>query len=780
MRQTFIFLLYRLALWLAAPFIVLYLALRSLRNPAYWNTWAQRFGSLPRSFRQTSPGAVWLHAVSVGEVISAATFLAEFRRHDTVTPVFVSVSTLAGREIAEKRLAAAAAGIFYAPLDFVFIVRRVLRCLKPALLVVFETEIWPNVWRETVRSGAALMVANGRISDKAFPKYERWRSAFAAVLPLASEILAQTAVSRERYLALGADPARTRTAGNLKYDFAAAEAHPPAAVVEWLARLPAPRIWIAASTMPPARDGDVDEDEVVLDAFEGLAPLFPNLLLMLVPRRPERFDNAAQLLARRGIRHVRRSQLGEAPQLPAVLLVDSMGELSGLFRLADVVFMGGTLAERGGHNILEPAFFDKPVIAGPHLENFPEIAQEFRARSAMVEIANSDQLAPAVESLLRDDARRTALGRTGGEIARANSGAAAIAVESALRLRDEALPTVSRSLPARIALAPLAAIWSGGTRIHRAVTTPRRLAKPVISIGSIAAGGAGKTPIAIATARLLSGSGREPAILTRGYRRQASEPIIVPRGGSAPVAQTGDEAQELIRSGVAAVGIGKDRHATAQLLKSDIFILDDGFQHWSLARDIDIAVVDTLDPFPGNACIPLGLLREPPRALARASAIVLSRCQSGRCHTALEREIRRHNPGAPIFRSRLEAKAWRPIGSGDPVPPDHFLNDRTAAFCGLGNPASFWSTLRQLGYRPVSLTAFPDHHRYSPADLALLLDPALSVLLTTEKDRWNLVSSGIEAATPRIYSLVVEASFEDPCGFAEWLESALGERTTTA
>ena len=181
----------------------------------------QRFGFLPRSLRQTGPGAIWLHAVSVGEVLACLELLRRLRAEFPASGLFVSTATLAGRATADEKLRGLADGVFYAPADYVFAVRRVLRTLRPSVVIVAETEIWPNLFRETKRTGAALAVVNGRISDRAFPRYLPFRRFFAAVLPHADAILAQTEAIRERFLALGAPPERTRAAGNFKYDFEA-------------------------------------------------------------------------------------------------------------------------------------------------------------------------------------------------------------------------------------------------------------------------------------------------------------------------------------------------------------------------------------------------------------------------------------------------------------------------------------------------------------------------------------------------------------------------------
>ena len=366
----------------------------------------ERFGFLPPSFKPTGPGSFWFHAVSVGEVLSAVELVQRVRRAQPHAEIFVSVSTLAGREVAERRLAGLANGVFYAPIDFRSVIRRVLRRIRPAVVVVLETEIWPNLYRESKRAGASLLVVNGRISDRALPRYRQWRGFFKHVLRWPDAILVQSEQDRERYLSAGAPEDRVRVAGNLKYDFTPT----PSSIALDLAGDP---IWIAASTTAPVEPGDPDEDDVVIEAFKKVSSRYSGLLLILAPRRPERFPVVAAKLAQAGVPYVIRSQSRSSNVPPGVLLLDSFGELAGLFERATVVFMGGTLPQRGGHNILEPAYFGKPVIVGPHMENFAEIMQEFSAADAVVEIDGPAALAVAVETLLENPRARDGNRRSG-------------------------------------------------------------------------------------------------------------------------------------------------------------------------------------------------------------------------------------------------------------------------------------------------------------------------------------------------------------------------------
>jgi tetraacyldisaccharide 4'-kinase len=742
-----------------------YFLVRALRDRRYFRGFAQRLGYLPGPYRQTGHAAIWLHAVSVGEVLSAATLVRELRARFPEEPLFVSSTTIAGKAAAEEKLGASVDGVFYAPLDYAFAVRRVLRTIRPRVVVVLETEIWPNLYRETKRAGIALVVVNGRVSDRAMPRYLRFRWFFRQALAAPDAILAESGASQRRYLELGAPAERVRLGGNLKYDFDPKELQTPAEVLAFVNRLRPSAVWIAASTMAPAAAGDPDEDEAVIAAFRELAASHPGLLLMLAPRKPERFDAAAARLARAGVAFVRRSELGaqsgdtpardRKPDIPhsqpgvspdclTALLVDSIGELGSLFRLADVVFMGGTLARRGGHNVLEPALFGKPVIAGPHMENFPEIALKFTEAGALVRIGNAGELAGAVGKLLDDREARERIGAKALETAGGERGATGRAVTEIERLYAESVPRLRRA--AAPLLWPLSRIWLLGSALRRG--QPARLATPVISIGGLTVGGAGKTPIVLWLAERLKERGRRPAILTRGYRRRTAERLtILGPGERAPAERTGDEAQSYVRSGVGPVGIGADRAAAGLLIQErfrpDVFLLDDGFQHRRLARSLDVVVLDALDPFGGGEVMPLGRLREPIAALGRADVVIVTRTGRGRSIAGIEARIREHNPKAPVFTARVTPRGWIDAATGEAAGPP----PRAGAFCGLGNPDSFWRSLRALGVVPLFRRAFPDHHRYTGEELRELASGA-GALLTTEKDAANLPAGWQQALAP--------------------------------
>ena len=732
MFRTLIYLLYWSVQAVAFPILLLYLALRVIRTPLYRKRLAERFGFWRLAQPPSSPDRIWLHAVSVGEILTAVPLLRRLRQYHPAVNVYVSCTTLAGREIAEARLADLADGVFYAPIDYRFAVRGVLRRIRPSIVVVMETEIWPNLYRDARKFGSRLLIVNGRISDKAIGRYRGFRWFFGPVLSWADGILAQSAIAFDRYRELGATS--VSNAGNLKYDFEPPPEPVSPGLAGFLDRSGASEIWIAASTMPAETPDDPDEDDVFIEVWRDLALRRPGSLAILAPRRPQRFDDAAAKLSSARVPFMRRSQLtsDSSVPLPGVLLLDTMGELAGLFSRAQAVFMGGTMVHRGGHNPLEPAVFAVPVVAGPHMENFQEIADEFSKAGAMVRVGRPDEIAGALERLLSDAGVRARIGQRSREIAEWRRGATSRALNEILRLLPAGLARPCHSWPRLLLLGPLALLWRGGVAAHRWAMSFYHswLPAPIVSVGNLAMGGTGKTPFVLWLAESLRRAGRMPAVLTRGYRRRSKQPVtIVQPGEAAPVDLTGEEAQMYVRAGLP-VGIGRDRWAAGQALyqlcRPQVYLLDDGFQHWALRRKTEIVLVDAIDPFRGGV-FPLGRLREPFSALRRAHAVVLTRTQTGRRYEALEAEIRRFNPEALLFYSRLVPRVAQLL-SGTP-----------GAFCALGQPASFAQTLAALGIRPAFFEVFPDHHHYAEADLEPLSARA-PYLVTTEKDYLNIPS----------------------------------------
>ena len=459
-------------------------------------------------------------------------------------------------------------------------------------------------------------------------------------------------------------------------------------------------------------------------------------------------------LARSGLAWARRSE-GSAD----VLLLDSIGELAGLFAHADVVFTGGTLADKGGHNILEPALFGKPVIAGPHLENFRQIADHFDSERALLRIDSGDQLAGAVLRASQDPE----LGMRALAAARMHTGAARRTAEAVMAVYESSYPAFRPAQPKWMLLWPFAQIWRSASAIDRSRkrARSRKLPVPVISVGNITAGGTGKTPLTIELLRDFESAG--PGLLTRGYGRSTRE-IVILRDEDQPIDRTGDEAQLYRRALNVPVGIGAERYeAGLELLKRcppKLLFLDDGFQHLQLDRDFDLVAIDALNPFGGGHPLPLGRLREPLEGLARADAFVITRANEVPDTASIQSVLRRYNATAPVFHARTVVDRW--TNEAGESPP---AGAPAIAFCGLGNPQSFWTTLERLGVDTRARLDYGDHHRYTPIEIRRLVQHALDLnvenLLTTAKDAVNLCPEVRTMIAPlRLYWLEIRVEIE--------------------
>ena len=407
-------LLYNLGLFVAFVLALPYFAYRRFVRGRAYAGWRPRSGRLPRTLNPAAARTIWIHAVSVGEVLAARPLLAKLKARFPQHPVLVSTTTVAGQELARRSLSGAD-GIFYAPFDWPPAVRRTLDVVNPALLVLMETELWPNLIAQAHRRGARIAVANGRISPRSFPRYRRVRPFLAPMLPQVDLFLMQAETHAERARAIGAPPERVRVAGNLKYD-GLGDGRPRPELAALL-RADEHPLWVVGSTV----DG---EEEHVLAAFRRVREEYPEARLVIAPRHPERFDAVPAIVASAGFTCARRTALDRDGWCTGeVLVLDTIGELASLYALADVVFVGGSLVAKGGHNVLEAAVAGKAVVVGPHMENFQEIACDFLAQDALVQIPSSAELPDAIVGLLRNDARREAIGQRARSIIERNQGA---------------------------------------------------------------------------------------------------------------------------------------------------------------------------------------------------------------------------------------------------------------------------------------------------------------------------------------------------------------------
>ncbi len=390
-----------------------------LRHGKYRVGFRERMGGVPARLAASNVGGaarrvIWVHAVSVGEVLAVSGLVEGMRESFPRHRVVISTTTDTGQQLARKRFGAE--NVFYFPMDFAFAIRPYLRALQPELVVLAETEFWPNFLRLAQASGARVAIVNARISDRSWPNYRRFPWALRRMLGHVDLFLAQTDHDRSRLESIGARPERTRVAGNLKFDLSL-PAPPP--IVENLRQAleaeGAGPVLVCGSTVD-------DEEPPLLKAFENVRVQHARAVMILAPRHPQRFDDVAILLQRLSIPFSRRSLWHGESLAGAVLLVDSIGELAAIYALADVAFVGGSLVPRGGHNIIEPAQHGVAVVVGNHTENFRDIVNLFHSRDA-VRIATLAELPLTLMQLLANESERLALGRRAQETIRSQTGA---------------------------------------------------------------------------------------------------------------------------------------------------------------------------------------------------------------------------------------------------------------------------------------------------------------------------------------------------------------------
>jgi len=423
---------------LLALFLVLtlpYWLLQMMRHGKYRAGLRQRFGGVPPALagRSEKP-AIWVHAVSVGEVVASSAVVEALRQKFPSHRVLVSTTTSSGQKLAARRFGAE--NVFYFPLDFAFAIRPYLDALRPELVVVAETEFWPNFLRLAKRGGARIAVINCRISDRSLPGYKRFRlwlpKLLEKTLANVDLFLAQTEADRQRLGEIGAPETNISVAGNLKFDVAP----PPsprivASLRESFYHSGAGPVLVCGSTLE-------GEEGSLLSAFRNILVNHPKAVMILAPRHPERFPEVAALVEKLGFRMWRRSLWGGErgsgePLSGSVFLVDTIGELATLYSLATVAFVGGSLVPRGGHNILEPALYGVPIVTGNHYENFRDVVNFFASRNA-VRIVGLAELPLVFMELIENGGERQTLGENALAALESQRGATARTVGALMRL----------------------------------------------------------------------------------------------------------------------------------------------------------------------------------------------------------------------------------------------------------------------------------------------------------------------------------------------------------
>ena len=786
--------LYNLAAILIVTIIIPIFVLRATRERGFIERIKQSFGFYPQETIDKVAGknAIWVHAASVGEIVATSPLVREFRKVFPDSPILVSVVTTGGYEMAHRIIKDADA-IIYFPLDLPFLASRVVGRIRPRVFLPVETELWPNFLKKAKQLDVPVMMVNGRISDRSVKQYKYLFGMLREMIGTVKCCAMQSSIDADYIMRLGAPRELVTVTGNTKFDqaYTSVSAEERAALIEELGLSGASRIMIAGSTHR-------GEEELVLAAFKAVREKDPGVRLIIAPREVLRTLEVEHLCRKAGFTVTTRKELqkGDAARGEDIVILDTVGELGRVYGLGDVIYIGGSLIPHGGHNILEPAAHGKAIIVGNQMFNFKDIHALFRNRNAVVTVTNGEELTREMLRLFGDAAERARLEAETLAIINENKGAS----EKSARILVEMLETYEsrRSIRAQerivghrvratqkvanfqtyfidlvhdkevrgISRRLIMGVFYVFSLIYEQLVNLKltmyrwgwakkeRLDCYVISLGNVTVGGTGKTPTAQHLAREISDMGYRVAILNRGYRAKwRGEVGIVSDGRTLKMdAETaGDEAFMLAKHlPNVPVLIGAQRAVTGRYaiehFGAEVAILDDGYQHWQLARDMDILLVDAVNVFGNGYLLPRGTLREPLSHIDRADVCLMTKVDQAApgAIAHIWETFRSYNQDGLVLESIHQPRQfvrlsdwYEDIAAGG-VPVTEMEGKKVLAVSAIGNPASFEQTLADLGIEMVESMRYPDHHDYGERDMAEVLYRAetlgVEAIVITEKD----------------------------------------------
>lgn len=835
------YIVYNFILLIAFLIIILpYFLYRACKEDGFGERFKQSLGILPDQdiAKVAEKNCIWIHAASVGEIVAASPIVKEIRRVYPSAPILISAVTVGGYSMAKQILPEASA-IIYFPLDMYFIANWVVERIRPRVFLLVETELWPNMLRTINKNDIPVLMVNGRISDKSVKQYGYLGRILRNMLDSVDKFCMQSEQDAEHIRLLGADPERVVVTGNTKFDQTYAETtlEDRQKFVEELAIEGGFPIIVAGST----HEG---EEEIILAAFQKLHAQYPQAKLVLAPRKPPRIHEVAELVTKHKYKpNFRKALLQTAPEkrkAESVVLIDTLGELGRLYAIADMVFVGGSLIARGGHNVLEPAAHGKPIIVGPHMNNFRDSYNLLSNNNACCKVADADELAQIWLDLAGNDELRNSMGENAWNVIMQNRGATErtvmylqavidgdavhgrhlgyiinnapsnqITIEDGGKIRQwEAI----RFYIYRLIHGKRTHIWDYlllgimrmfswiyGLAVRAKLSLYRlwilkttKLDCVVISLGNITAGGTGKTPTAQKLAMMIRDAGHSVVILNRGYKSGWEAEVGVVSDGKKiymRAQEAGDEAYLLAKSlpGVSVV-IGANRAVSGEYvvknMQPDVIILDDGYQHWKVARDLDIVLIDTVSRFGNGYLLPRGVLREPLSHLDRADVVLLTRADqsSELVRKKIKDTIFKYNPNVTVLECShspcyfVEIADWYKGVRNNKNGLDSLQGERIMTFSAIGNPTSFEKSLEAVGADLVETIRYPDHHDYGMVEMQYIVERALNqkakALVTTEKDAVKIPTEFIysQREVP-IYILGIEVDiFEGDAAFEKVLK----------
>ncbi len=805
--------LYNIAAILVVILIIPVFMIRSVREKGFVERIRQSLGIFPEHAldKVAKKHCIWVHAASVGEIVATSPLIKEFHKEFPQTPILVSVVTTSGYEMA-NRIIKDADAIIYFPLDLPFLAGRVLRRIHPRVFLPVETELWPNFLKTARQMHIPVMMVNGRISDRSVKQYKYLNSLLTDMIGTVTKFAMQSDIDADYIMRLGAPPELVTVTGNTKFDQTYTDVSPEekAAIIHEMGLEKAEGILLAGSTHR-------GEEDFVLKAFKALREKHDKAKLVIAPRELLRTQEVIHLCKRAGFTVTTRTKQQEkGPQDADIVILDTIGELGKVYSVGDVVYVGGSLITHGGHNILEPAAHGKAIIVGHYMFNFKDTHALFKKREACITVNNAQELANEVVNLFDDETYRQRLEKETLAIVGENKGASR---KSAIILRETLEEYESRPENRQrarstqkinnfqtyfidlvhlkevdgIAENMLTVILYVFSKIYallvdlklwgyrQGIFSRKKLDCFVISLGNVTVGGTGKTPTAQRLASDIRDMGYKVVILNRGYRAKWHGKVGIVSDGQRlhmTAADAGDEAFMLAKHlPKVPVLIGADRSVTGQYaienFGAEVAILDDGFQHWQLERDMDILLVDAVNVFGNGYMLPRGTLREPISHISRADVCLLTKVDQAAdgSREYIRDTVHRYNDGAQIVESIHEPRRFIPLAdwyvdiAGEGVDVNQMRGRKIMAVSAIGNPASFEQTLSDLGVIIIESLRYPDHHDYSMLEMSDILRQAENMgaeaIVITEKDAVKIPMEVVHAgSTVPVYVICVEVNFQ--------------------
>ncbi len=788
---------------------------------------------------------IWIHGASVGEIVATSPLVKQIRREMPNRPILVSAFTVGGYNMA-KQIIPEADAIIYFPLDLPFVAESLVKRIHPGVFMPVETELWPNFLRAIRERHIPVMMVNGRISEKSVKNYRYLYGIWDDMLNTVTRFCMQSSIDADYIAHLGADKQKIFVTGNTKFDQTYAEVTPED-LAKYRYELGLKQdypIIVAGSTHP-------GEEKILLESFKEVRKRYPHARLIIAPRKTARAEEIAKLAAHYGYETGFRSKMqevqGEREEYP-LLIIDTIGELGRIYAVGDVVYVGGSFSNTGGHNVLEPAAHAKPILVGPSMQNFKDSYALLSKVKACKMVGTNAELTSEMLDIINNDARREQMGAASLQVIKENRGADVRSIHYLQELLElTAVP--SREYPVypintrnltdegggrlrhgdaliqyiyRIAYGPetpfmgwlLLAVLRAMSYLYKfgvccklklyelGLIKKEKLSCCVISIGNITVGGTGKTPTAQKMADIVKSMGYRVVILNRGYRSHWGKELGVVSDGNKiymTAYEAGDEAYLMAKTlpGIPVI-IGKNRAVTGRYavekMNAQVIIMDDGYQHWQLERDLDVVLVDTLNMF-GNGCVlPRGTLREPLQNLARGDLFLLTKTdQSSRLNRIqLRHTIAQYNAAAPVVESIHHPKNFVEIADWYKGISENFKDleelrgKDVMVFSAIGNPSSFEQTLSGIGLNILEAVRYPDHHDYGMLEMQYINERASSLkavaMVATAKDAVKIPTEFIYSAREiPLYILNMDICITDGMDkFKEYIDNAIAKKIPKA